>query len=319
MQSIYQTISNFFFNTYNTGLIQRIFTECHNQLAESTSSYAIIALGSFALGTATLWSDFEYAILIEKKDDIEYFRNLAYLAHIKIINMGESLLRSIGVKELNNFKLGTDDWFWDDVIEQGFSLDGKNRAACKTPLGRKNYMALPDFELILTPNQMGKLQSSMINKHLSQALMLAIFVQGDNRLVAEYKSKKKAIDSIGILLDDLNKYWLSADIINKVRVDVKRDIYRLVDRIISGLGSYYGIVGTSWHIAEQLVDVCMINGVIRALEIACELRLIAGYQNKSIDIIVVDNKVRALIIEYTNIMLVVQLDVKNICIQLNAI
>ena len=98
----------------------------------------------------TPWSDFEFAILIEndanKDANKKYFRLLTELMHIKIINFGETILRSVGIESLNNFKTGKkeDDWFWDQVIESGLSFDGPQWHACKTPIGRKGYKKISD-------------------------------------------------------------------------------------------------------------------------------------------------------------------------------
>ncbi len=91
----------------------------------------------------TPWSDLEFSILInEYKPEFKgYFRNLTKLLHIKVINLGETPLRSIGVESLNNFKTADekDDWFWDDISNNGFSFDGPDWYACKWPLGRYGY------------------------------------------------------------------------------------------------------------------------------------------------------------------------------------
>src|SRR5690606_13994338 len=98
--------------------------------------YSIFGTGSMALGTMTPWSDLEFGILIEEglsKEEEgrvkEYFRNLTSLLHIKVVRFGESPLRMLGIKELNDFTKGDitnaeTNWFFDDITKSGFSFDG---------------------------------------------------------------------------------------------------------------------------------------------------------------------------------------------------
>ena len=124
---------------------------------------------------------------VRQQQEKEYFRNLTKLLHIKITNFGETPLRSVGIESFNNFKTGEegDDWFWDECITSGFSFDGPHWHACKTPLGRQSGQQVgegggyrvkklvkdeetgidrtiietkPDFELIMTPEQLASFQ-----------------------------------------------------------------------------------------------------------------------------------------------------------------
>lgn len=88
-------------------------------------------------------SDIEFAILINdnKEEYKQYFRKLTELFNLKMVNFGESQLRSMGIESLNNFAGGKDeeDWFYDDIILSGFCSDGKIWYACENPLGRHGY------------------------------------------------------------------------------------------------------------------------------------------------------------------------------------
>ena len=74
VKSLYSKCSNFFINKQNTGFVQRIMQDCFNQLDYELEpdGYAIISLGSLALGTMTPWSDLEFAILVRFSDHKEY-------------------------------------------------------------------------------------------------------------------------------------------------------------------------------------------------------------------------------------------------------
>ena len=117
VKKLYSKCSDFFINKHSTGFIQRIMQDCFNQLGCELEKieYAIIGLGSFALGTMTPWSDLEFAILVKFSDYKEYFRKFSKLLQIKIINLGETILPIVGVETLNNVRTAQeeDEWFWD--------------------------------------------------------------------------------------------------------------------------------------------------------------------------------------------------------------
>jgi hypothetical protein len=204
------------------GLVQRLLAECHGQLGfiPGACEYALVGLGSLSLGTMTPWSDLEFAILVNDEKYKGYFRNLTKLLRIKIVNLGETPLRTMGVEALNNFKTANkeDDWLWDNVLSSGFCFDGPDWYACKLPLGRQGYKALkkivrddkeqtiiedvPDYELILTPDEMAEFQKEAkigkswfeTDKYLVQALNSVSLIEGSQRLLDEYR--KKAADIV---------------------------------------------------------------------------------------------------------------------------
>lgn len=306
IEALYGKCMNLFINNHNNGLIQKIFIDCFNQIKNNNDlcDYSIIALGSFARGTATPWSDIEYAILVIDNHDKykQFFRSLTTLFHIKIINLGEGFLRSCGIEAFNNFKTGLDldDWFWDDVTRNGLSIDGAIFFACKTPLGRQNYQALiqqtivsmPNYELIATPSSMAKFQQeqcwSETDPNLVQVLRSVKLIYGSQSLLDEYRTiirNTVSLDivrerTVKILTKDIEIYQLrlGGDVDRKL-INVKYDLYRLIDRIINGLENYFDINVnsenkhsnvTSWNILDCFDN----NNLLReALSIATELRL----------------------------------------------
>ena len=232
----------------------------------------------------TPWSDLEFAILIneDRPEFKEYFRNLTKLLHIKVINLGETPLRSVGVESLNNFRSPkeADEWFWDELTNNGFSFDGPDWHACKTPLGRQKYKAQetsildngreshrvvdkPDYELILTPKQMSEFQSvkktgntQEVNwfesdMQLVQSLRSVVLIEGSQRLLDDYRQEQKSIVSEEIvkvraltkLRKDIESFSLRLGDAEEGKLfNVKETIYRSADRIIDDLANYYGIV-----------------------------------------------------------------------------
>jgi predicted nucleotidyltransferase len=137
--------------------------ECEGRLGPPPCDYAIIALGSVARMEATPFSDLEFAILYSDPsigDKISYFRVLTHFLHLKVINLGETILPALGIEQLNDFQSSKADgsWFYDSVTPRGISFDGAMPWASKTPLGRMATKEKPAVELIRTPEKMAELQ-----------------------------------------------------------------------------------------------------------------------------------------------------------------
>ncbi|KIE06040.1 hypothetical protein NF27_CD00160 [Candidatus Jidaibacter acanthamoeba] len=315
VQRIYGGIREYFIGGH--GLIKRLLTDCIEDLGglpkvkvrdtgeRREVEYAIFGMGSMALGTMTPWSDIEWGILIEeglKKEDEqgakEFFRNLAILMHIKVINFAESPLRMLGVKELNNFKLSLElreeDWFFDNLVNSGFSFDGPHWFACKTPLGRNGYKDHEDYELIGTVSDYKKFFEDNLwcehDKHLIQTLIHIITIIDNNKLVIQYRKKLEENYSdvirklsFEVLIEDNIKFDPYTEILDFQKegylLNIKKEIYRFPDRTIVALGDiFYGKGISSWEIIENLyysskITLKNMHKLKLALSIAAELRL----------------------------------------------
>lgn len=330
VELIHKNIFHFFINNAfpnDSEILQDMIVDCQKQIGSVPDGceYSIIALGSFALGTMTPWSDLEFAILLnkDKEEYKQYFRKLTELLNIKIVNIGESNLRWMGIKSLNNFASGKeeDDWFYDHISLFGFALDGKHWHACETPLGRIGYKKKvigdngsisfedrDDFELIHTPFAMSMFQSNDRNNkfpiedpYLVQSLRSVAWVVGSQVIVDEYRkclqqvvAKEVVQQRIATILEsDIQKYRIKHNDVNDLKrfIDVKMDIYRLVDRLTSALGQYYFIMPlagepsiTSWCIIKLLKNNRIISRqeaykLKHALSISTRLRYATYYNN----------------------------------------
>ena|GEM_PF-5247093 len=247
VEGIYKETTEFFVSPENDGLVQRLLADCQEKLGAAPCEFSVIGLGSLAAGKMTPWSDLEFAIITENDNyknstnpdpvkqhqEKEYFRNLTKLLHIKVINFGESTLRSVGIESFNNFKTGEekDEWFWDECINSGFSFDGPHPHACKTPLGRQGgYKAektvkdevtgreeeitetKPDFELIMTPEELASFQlegdtTRLINHRGETIITREELLLGESEVEAE----PYMVDGYLTAMEEQKDGWFRSD------------------------------------------------------------------------------------------------------------
>ena len=262
--------------------ICQLVQECIATLGKSPCEYAIIGLGSLAREEATPYSDLEFAILIEEEIEHykEYFRNLTKLMHMKVINLGETILPSLAIPVLNNYYSNDplENWFYDSISPRGFSFDGAMPHACKTPLGKKDAQGKQIYELIHTPEEMAKFQAKKesnntqspywfeVESHLSNVLYSFTWIAGNEALISNYAmSIEKALNKEDELHVSLRKKQglklLQKDILEfNPNIDdgseegklyiVKKEIYRLLSIIIDRLALYLGIEKASDNVGS---------------------------------------------------------------------
>jgi tetratricopeptide (TPR) repeat protein/predicted nucleotidyltransferase len=170
--------------------IRKLIEQTFSLMGSINFKYAIIGFGSLARKEATPYSDLEFGVLLKEdtKENREYFRDFTRLLHLKVINLGQTILPALNIPGLQRIR------FYDDVIPRGFAFDGAGvqGKGHKTPLGCPR-----SFELIQTPKAMAQFQGIAndgkfwVEKepHLPMELLLYTLIDGEKELVKDYQEE----------------------------------------------------------------------------------------------------------------------------------
>ena len=100
---------------------------CEDVMGKPPCEYAVVGMGSLAREEITPYSDFEHVILLINCENyemhLEYFQWFSTIFHIIVLNIQETIIPSLNIRNLNSKECSLGDWYYDAITPRGISFD----------------------------------------------------------------------------------------------------------------------------------------------------------------------------------------------------
>lgn len=227
-------------------LLSDLLSECVEIAGPPPTRFAMVGLGSMSRDEMCPYSGIDFFFLINdsQTENRNYFRILAQLLQIKVINLGETSFNDPRCLNLSGFRMS----------RGGLS-----------PFGMEG-----NYELIGTPKELARLhREDWFRQNNSEIILLNAMatvscVSGSKSLVTAYQKEINEILDVSSFFDFFKPKlrevraleWMrgyifdSKPILDQFKIelrafDVKRDFYRLLQNIINGLAFYHHLNSNS--------------------------------------------------------------------------
>ena len=293
--------------------LAKLFAEAEQILGDPPCKYTIAGLGSMALMRITPYSDLEFIILTandtyrksKDKKISEYFKNLSHYVNFKMICLGETIIPTSKY-----------DIDMSKFVSQAVNFDLGGKTSLGRMDKKKPYDLIQTVDKMLWYVKNEELKAEHIDKNLPYILEKVRFVYGERQIIEEYQGKVKDFLSAPVqngdgqlncearsikiltegtteidytqkttelkttqIIGDLYKGYFDPYGSHGKLFEVKKEIYRMPDRLIYSLALFYNIQGNSiWDAVDQLQQKAIITGdaadnLKKAATFAVSLRL----------------------------------------------
>ncbi len=274
--------------------LARLYEESEKELGPSPCEYTVMGLGSMALQQMTPYSDLEFAILMEDSEDEEilernreYLRQLTHLVHYRIINLGETVLpmskynikldlfskRGVNFDLGGKTPLGKDGKPYDLIQSVKKMMRYLRNEQGKSEHTDKLLPFILERTCHVYSSKYGRAIYATYERESKKFLMKSKTDQGV--FVCQARASQRLLEGV-VEIDynnpganiarpripgDIEKFGLQFRYEDIGRLyDVKQEIYRLPDRLLYGLATYYGLLPDSaWDAVAQLHNNKIIN------------------------------------------------------------
>ncbi len=236
-------------NRHRDDILQEMIQHSAKILGPPPCEFSVVVYGSSGRNEATPYSDLEFGVLYEMdtKAVKEYFQALSACIMFQVINISETILFQLNLPcfNLKDPPEAKHQWFLDDVIPRGFSIDILDDPhSSKLPI-----VTGKGVTFIGTPKTMAdKCLLLMQEENFGYSNLSERLTYGSKRLFQEYRNNKRQLfDAIGKenlvqTFEEVMRNYAKTVIRSwDNKIDIKNTFYRPISLALESLADLYHI------------------------------------------------------------------------------